>query len=108
MSDLEGRSTSDLPERLRDDARWLERYPSYLSALTVVHLRNAADRIAELEAERDRWKKAASGWARKWNMLECDFCGTPMSLGDDITSCENLCEDECLGPCGNSTGELPW
>lgn len=62
----------------------------------------------ELKVERDRWKKAASGWARKWNMLECDFCGTPMNLGDELADCENICEDECLGPCGNGTGELTW
>jgi hypothetical protein len=73
----------------------------------IAALLAAADRIEELEAERDRWKKAASGWARKWNMLECDFCGTPMSLGDG-PHCEDICEDECLGPCGNGTGELEW
>jgi hypothetical protein len=65
--------------------------------------------IKQLEAERDRWKKAASGWARKWNLLECEFCGmAPMMLDGPHTECENICEDECLGPCGNSTGELTW
>lgn len=69
----------------------------------------AADRIEELEAERDRWKKAASGWARKWNMLECDFCGSSMAMTDGPhQDCEDICEDECLGPCGNGTGELDW
>ena len=62
---------ADVKARLRELA-WPE--GNYADALDV---------IGRLEVEAAKWRTAAEKWHAKWDLLECDFCGTPMSIGSE-------------------------